>query len=213
MKVNTILFDLDGTLINTNELIIASFLHTLEHYFPGQYKREQVLPYIGPSLFTTFSSLKPGQEEEMIQMYREFNHKMHDELVTEYETVYETLEELKQAGFKLGIVTTKLKNTVTMGLALTKLDRFFETIVALDDVTHEKPHPEPVLKALKQLNSRPEEAIMVGDNYHDIESGKHAGTKTAGVAWSIKGKDFLAQYNPDYMLEKMSDLLAITGVK
>lgn len=213
MKVNTILFDLDGTLINTNELIIASFLHTLEHYFPGQYKREQVLPFIGPSLHTTFSGIKPGHEEEMIQMYREFNHKMHDELVTKYETVYETLEQLKQAGYKLGIVTTKLKNTVMMGLKLTGLERFFEVIVALDDVEHEKPNPEPVLKALKQLNSRPEEAIMVGDNYHDIESGKNAGTKTAGVAWSIKGKDYLARYNPDYMLDQMSDLIAIAGVE
>ncbi|MGG3571531.1 pyrophosphatase PpaX [Bacillus gobiensis] len=213
MKVNTILFDLDGTLINTNELIIASFLHTLEHYFPGKYKREQVLPFIGPSLHTTFTGLKPGHEEDMIKMYREFNHKMHDELVTEYETVYETLEQLKQSGFKLGIVTTKLKNTVTMGLKLTGLERFFEAIVTLDDVENEKPHPEPVLKALKQLNSKPGEAIMVGDNYHDIESGKSAGTKTAGVAWSIKGKDYLAKYKPDYMLDKMSDLIAIAGVK
>lgn len=213
MKVNTILFDLDGTLINTNELIIASFLHTLEFYFPGKYEREQVLPFIGPSLHTTFTGLKPGHEEDMIKMYREFNHKMHDELVTEYETVYETLEQLKQAGFKLGIVTTKLKNTVTMGLKLTGLERFFEAIVTLDDVENEKPHPEPVLKALKQLNSKPGEAIMVGDNYHDIESGKSAGTKTAGVAWSIKGKDYLAKYKPDYMLDKMSDLIAIAGVK
>ncbi|ALC82427.1 MULTISPECIES: pyrophosphatase PpaX [Bacillus] len=213
MKVNTILFDLDGTLINTNELIIASFLHTLEHYFPGKYKREQVLPFIGPSLHTTFTGLKPGHEEDMIKMYREFNHKMHDELVTEYETVYETLEQLKQSGFKLGIVTTKLKNTVTMGLKVTGLERFFEAIVTLDDVENEKPHPEPVLKALKQLNSKPGEAIMVGDNYHDIESGKSAGTKTAGVAWSIKGKDYLAKYKPDYMLDKMSDLIAIAGVK
>lgn len=211
MKVNTILFDLDGTLINTNELIIASFLHTLEHYFPGQYKREHVLPFIGPSLHTTFSGLKPGFEEEMIKMYREFNHKMHDELVTEYETVYETLEQLKREGYKLGIVTTKMKHTATMGLKLTGLERFFSAIVALDDVENEKPHPEPVLKALKLLDSRPEEAIMVGDNYHDIEAGKNAGTKTAGVAWSIKGKDYLARFNPDYMLDKMSDLIATCG--
>lgn len=94
--VTTILFDLDGTLINTNELIIASFLHTLEHYYPSRYKREDVLAFIGPSLFETFSSMDAEKTEEMISMYRTYNHQMHDTLVTEYETVYETLDELKK---------------------------------------------------------------------------------------------------------------------
>ncbi|MBU8787555.1 MULTISPECIES: pyrophosphatase PpaX [Bacillus] len=213
MKINTVLFDLDGTLINTNELIIASFLHTLEHYAPGRYQREDVLAFIGPSLYETFSGIHKDKAEKMISMYREFNHKMHDQLVTEYDTVYETLDRLAEEGYKLGIVTTKLRDTVNMGLKLTGLDRFFETVVTLDDVTRAKPDPEPVLLALSKLESRPEEAIMVGDNYHDILAGKHAGTKTAGVAWTIKGEASLAKHQPDYMLGKMSDLLAILGVE
>ncbi|QHZ45466.1 pyrophosphatase PpaX [Bacillus sp. NSP9.1] len=213
MKINTVLFDLDGTLINTNELIIASFLHTLDHYAPGRYQREDVLSFIGPSLYETFSSIHPDQTDEMIRMYREFNHQMHDELVTEYETVYETLERLRAEGYKLGIVTTKLRDTVNMGLKLTGLDAFFETVVTLDDVERPKPDPEPVLLALSKLDSRPAEAIMIGDNYHDILAGKHAGTKTAGVAWTIKGEESLAKHHPDYMLSKMSDLLQILGVE
>ncbi|KXZ17313.1 pyrophosphatase [Bacillus nakamurai] len=212
-RVNTILFDLDGTLINTNELIIASYLHTLDHYCPGRYQREDVLPFIGPPLYETFSGINAAKCDEMISMYRAFNHDMHDELVTEYETVYETLDELKKAGYKLGIVTTKLRDTVNMGLALTGIGPFFETVVTLDDVKNPKPDPEPVRLALRQLASEPSEAIMVGDNYHDVLAGKNAGTKTAGVAWTIKGAKELAKHEPDYMLEKMSDLLQITGVK
>lgn len=100
-----------------------------------------------------------------------------------------------------------------MGLKLTGIGEFFETVVTLDDVTMAKPDPEPVLLALKQLGSEPAEAIMVGDNYHDVLAGKNAGTKTAGVAWTIKGPETLAKHEPDYMLEKMSDLLQIVGVK
>ncbi|MFD2214702.1 pyrophosphatase PpaX [Metabacillus endolithicus] len=213
MKINTLLFDLDGTLINTNELIIESFLHTLHWYYPDQYKREDVLPFIGPTLYDTFNSINAEKVEEMVKVYRKFNHEQHDVLVKEYETVFETVKTLKEKGFKLGIVTTKIRATVNMGLTLTKLDQFFDVVVTLDDVENAKPHPEPVLKALEQLGSKPEEAIMVGDNHHDVEAGKNAGTKTAGVAWSIKGRDYISSHNPDYLLETMSDLLPIVGVE
>ncbi|MCM3162183.1 pyrophosphatase PpaX [Metabacillus litoralis] len=213
MKINTLLFDLDGTLINTNELIIESFLHTLHSYYPDQFKREDVLPFIGPTLYDTFNSINPEKVEEMVKVYRKFNHEQHDVLVKEYETVFETVKTLKEKGFKLGIVTTKIRATVNMGLTLTKLDQFFDVVVTLDDVENAKPHPEPVLKALEQLGSKPEETIMVGDNHHDVEAGKNAGTKTAGVAWSIKGRDYISSHNPDYLLETMSDLLPIVGVE
>jgi len=213
MNVNTILFDLDGTLINTNELIIQSFLHTLEKYYPNKYTREDVLSFIGPPLYDTFVAMDKERVQEMIDTYRAFNHAQHDVLVKEYETVYETVKTLHEKGFKLGIVTTKIRSTVLMGVKLTKLDRFFDCIITLDDVERAKPDPEPVFKALAELKSTPQETIMVGDNHHDILAGKNAGTKTAGVAWTIKGREYLEQYQPDYMLEKMSDLLAIVGVK
>jgi len=213
MNINTILFDLDGTLINTNELIIQSFLHTLEKYYPNKYTREDVLPFIGPPLYDTFAAMDKERVQEMIDTYRAFNHAQHDVLVKEYDTVYETVKALHEQGFKLGIVTTKIRSTVLMGVKLAKLDRFFDCIVTLDDVERAKPDPEPIFKALKQLESAPQETIMVGDNYHDILAGKNAGTKTAGVAWTIKGREYLEQYHPDYMLDKMSDLLAVVGVR
>ena len=209
MRINTVLFDLDGTLINTNELIISSFLHTLNTYYPNQYKREDVLPFIGPSLHDTFSKIDESKVEEMITSYRKFNHDHHDELVEEYETVYETVRELKKQGYKVGIVTTKARQTVEMGLKLSKLDEFFDVVVTIDDVEHVKPHPEPLQKALELLDAKPEEALMVGDNHHDIVGGQNAGTKTAAVSWTLKGRAYLEAYKPDFMLDKMSDLLSI----
>ncbi|MEH7383026.1 pyrophosphatase PpaX [Bacillus sp. JJ1533] len=214
MAINTLLFDLDGTLIDTNELILQSFLHTFETYFPERrYTREEILPFNGPTLHESFSSVDPERAEEMIAEYRRFNHEKHDELVTEFPDVFDTIKTLKEKGYKIGVVTTKVRNTVNMGLKLTKLDQFFDVVVTLDDVKNPKPDPEPVLLALKLLGSTPDEAIMVGDNYQDIVAGQNAGTKTAGVAWSHKGKDFLMEYKPDFMLENMSDLLDIVLVK
>ncbi|GLB59809.1 pyrophosphatase PpaX [Cytobacillus sp. NCCP-133] len=209
MSINTILFDLDGTLIDTNELIISSFLHTLGKYYPERYKREDVLPFMGPTLHETFESISPEKVEEMITVYREYNIKNHDVLVKEFEGVFETVRTLKESGYKLGIVTTKVSNVVEKGLKLTNLDPFFDVVVTLDDVEKPKPDPEPILKALELLDAKPEEAIMVGDNSHDIEGGKNAGTKTAGVAWTAKGREFLARFEPDYMLDNMADLLDI----
>lgn len=213
MAINTLLFDLDGTLIDTNDLIISSFLHTLGHYYPEQYKREDVLPFIGPTLLETFSSIDKDRAQEMIEKYREHNLANHDLLVKEFEGVFDTIKTMHEKGYKLGIVTTKMRHTVNMGLRLTKLDQFFDVVVCLDDVQHAKPDPEPIFKALSLLESSAEEAIMVGDNYHDILAGKNAGTKTAGVAWTVKGKEHLAEFHPDYMLEHMSDLFTIIGVK
>ncbi|WP_210365327.1 pyrophosphatase PpaX [Bacillus sp. REN3] len=211
-KIDTVLFDLDGTLIDTNELIVSSFLHTMETYFPGQYGREDVLPFLGPSLQETFEKLRPDGYEEMIKTYRTYNLENHDMLVKEFAGVYETVRTLKENGFELGIVTTKLSDVVQKGLKLTGLDEFFEVVVALDHVEKPKPDPEPLLKALEMLGSTPERAIMVGDNHHDILGGKNTGTKTAGVAWSIKGREHLEKYNPDYILENMADILPILGV-
>ncbi|MEH7335189.1 pyrophosphatase PpaX [Neobacillus drentensis] len=211
-KITTILFDLDGTLIDTNELIITTYLHTLEKYYPSRFQREDVLPFMGPTLHEAFGSIDPDRVEEMILEYRAFNIANHDELVREFEGVLETVQTLKEKGYKLGVVTTKRHDVTLKGLRLMGLEPFFEVIVAYDHVSKTKPDPEPIFKALEQLGSAPDEAIMVGDNYHDILAGKNAGTQTAGCAWSIKGREYIAKYEPDYILENMTDLLPILGV-
>ncbi|OXS61538.1 pyrophosphatase PpaX [Rossellomorea vietnamensis] len=210
-RITTILFDLDGTLINTNDLIISSFLHTLNHYYPGQYGEEDVHPFMGPPLEESFGGLDPDKMEEMCAHYRAYNHEHHDSLVTEFEGVYETVKTLYDNGYKLAIVSTKVRDVVLKGLDLMNLRPFFEVIITLDEVENAKPHPEPIEKALVALGSSPGEAIMIGDNHHDILAGKNAGVLSAGVAWSAKGREHLAHYEPDFMLENMRDLLAIVG--
>lgn len=211
MNIRTILFDLDGTLIDTNDLIIASFAHTIKEYSNRTYTRKEILDFIGPPLRESLARINPEQVEAMVETYRKHNIEHHQTYVKAYDGVVDTVQKLKEQGYQLGIVTTKMKNTVEMGLEIAGLSGVFETIITLDDVTNAKPHPEPIVRALEALNSRASEALMVGDNTHDIEAGHNAGTHTAGVAWTVKGREVLDQLRPDYMLEHMSDLLEITG--
>lgn len=212
-KITTLLFDLDGTLINTNELIIASFLHTLNHYYPNKYDRNDVIPYIGPPLTETFAKIDPKRVEEMVHRYRAHNQEHHDRLVEEYDGVYEAIAGLKHAGFKLGIVTSKMRDMCQRGMKIGRLEGLFDVVVAINDVTLAKPDPEPIFKALEQLHSTPAETMMVGDNFHDIVAGKNAGTLTAGVAWTMQGKEYLQSFDPDYMLDDMRDLLRLLRVE
>lgn len=207
--MKALLFDFDGTLLNTNDLIIQTFMHVLEERFPGQYSPQDCIKFIGPSLKETFEQITPNEVDQMIFNYRKWNHQHHDELVTEFEGVKETLQQLDDLGIRMVIVSTKQRETIKRGLQLMDAERFFEFYIGIEDVEHVKPHPEPVLKAIEKLGVSKEDVLMIGDNYHDIEAGKNAGVKTAGVAWSIKGEEFLQQFNPDYMLQHMEDLIPI----
>ncbi|MFC4737021.1 pyrophosphatase PpaX [Bacillus daqingensis] len=207
-ELNTVLFDLDGTLINTIDLIVASFEHTLNQYFPGVYGREDIAGFIGPPLSETFTRLNPDYADDMISVYRRFNHAHHDELVKGYDGVHETLDYLQRHAYSLAVVTTKRSDTARKGLKLMNMEQYFPVVVALDHVSKWKPDPEPLLNALGQLNRRPAQAVMVGDSEHDILAGKNTGTRSAGVSWSIKGRDHLQRFEPDAMLEQMTDLIS-----
>ncbi|WP_217588569.1 pyrophosphatase PpaX [Lentibacillus saliphilus] len=211
MSIRTILFDLDGTLIDTNELIIQSFLHTFNHY-GYSFTKEDILSFNGPPLEETFEKIAPGRSADLIATYRAHNFAHHEQYVKPFPHVVDVLHTLKEAGFALGIVTTKMRQGVDLGLEVTGLKDMFNTIVTLDDVTQPKPHPEPVLKAMTELGGDPATTIMIGDNYHDIEAGHRAHVLTAGVAWTGKGEATLHSYEPTYMLQSMTDLLSIVGI-
>lgn len=213
LTIRTLLFDLDGTLIDTNPLIIESFIYTIKKHTGKVYTKEQVLPFIGPPLIESMQKIDPNQTEELMHTYIDHNIKNHEGFVEPYPTVVETIKTLFEKGYKLAIVTTKITENARLGLEITGLAPYFDVVIGLNEVENAKPNPEPIFKALDALGEPPEHALMIGDNYHDIEAGQNAGTKTAGVAWSIKGRETLEALSPDYMLEELADLLKILGVE
>ncbi|WP_339158121.1 pyrophosphatase PpaX [Paenibacillus sp. FSL W8-0186] len=211
MNIDTVLFDLDGTIVDTNELIIASFQHVLDKHKQPR-TREQIIPYMGMTLEQQFQAFSGWEDvAELVTDYRSFNTMHHDTMVKGFPHVGEVVSTLKEKGMKLGIVTTKIRPSTMRVLEMFDLLKYMDAIVTVQDVTHPKPHPEPVLTAIQQLNADPKRTLMVGDSPADIKSAQAAGALSAAVAWSLKGAEELKKYNPDYILEDMLDLYGILG--
>lgn len=208
MNYRYVLFDLDGTLLDTNELILRSFEHALDLHVPGQYTRADVLPHMGEPLVDQMERFVPGRSKELVATYRKFNIEQHDELVTEFPQVKDVLGRLHKAGVKMAIVTSKMRLTAQMGWDLVGIGQYFDAFVTADDTEKHKPHPDPLLLAMKLLGADPAETLMVGDSPYDILGGQAAGVKTAGVAWSLRGEAGLKPHNPDYMIHTMQELEA-----
>ncbi|KGE19863.1 pyrophosphatase PpaX [Paenibacillus wynnii] len=208
--IECVLFDLDGTIVDTNELIINSFMHALKQNSLPLLSREQIIPHMGTTLqqqMRAFSGLEDVSKLEL--SYREFNYEHHDALVRPFPQVNETMEELRRRGIKMGIVTTKIRPTTIKALEMFDLMQYMDTIVTVNDVTEPKPHPEPVLTAVHNLGVDLRKTLMVGDSAVDIQSAKSAGVVAAGVAWSLKGEEILRKYEPDYIIHDMAEILAI----
>jgi pyrophosphatase PpaX len=212
LKKPIVLFDLDGTLIDTNDLILASFMHTLERHCPGKYTEKDVLACMGEPLFEQMRRFDPGQAEEMVKTYHTHNVAHHDLYVKEFPHVRETLQEMHRAGVIMGIVSNKRRQVVEMGLKRFGLDKFMRTVVCLGDAEKGKPEPDLIFLALEQLGAAPEEALMVGDSRFDLIAAKRAGVRSVAVGWSLH-RDELKQYEPDFFVEDIRELLVITGVR
>ena len=213
-RITTVLFDLDGTILDTNELIIQSFLHALRGIAPPEFGREHIIPSMGMPLehqLRLFSGRE--QVEDLIAAYRAFNLREHDAYVKPFPLVGEVLAELRRGGLRLGVVTTKMRLTTEKGLRFVGIYDDMDAIVTIDDVAHPKPHPEPVETAMRQLAARPEETLMVGDSVVDIQSAAAAGAVPVGVAWSLKGANVLREAGARYVIDDMRELYDLTGLE
>ena len=204
--VTTVLFDFDGTIADTNHLISESYLHVLNKHYPGKYDSEKVRPFNGPSLDDVFTQINPATSIEMVKEYRTYNHRMHDELIRSFPNVKESLAELRAAGLKLAVVSTKYNEILRKGLDLLELTDYFMEIIGGEDYQNPKPDPEPLELAMSRLGVSPADCLMVGDNWQDIQGARNAGVRSAFVKWSMKTPEEMAPYNPDIMVETMAEL-------
>ncbi len=210
-QLQTVLFDLDGTLIDSIRLILDSYHHTLtQHNLPAR-SDEEWLRGVGTPLHVQFSHWHDSPEmlEAMIATYREFNLKHHDRMVTVYPGVVEAVRQIKSSGIQTGLVTSKNRQGALRGLALVGLEALMDVMVCADEVSNPKPHPEPVEKAVALLGADPGRTVYVGDSIHDMHSGRAAGVKTAAALWGPFGRSHLESAGPDYWLEKPEDLVGL----
>jgi pyrophosphatase PpaX len=206
-----VLFDLDGTLIDSIELILKSAQFAFTKCGMACPSDAEWLRGVGRPLPVMFGHFAPGREAELIAAYREYQMAHHDRLVTVYPGVPKMLETLAAAGHRMGIVTSKATPLAMRALTFTGIDRYFETVIGMDLCKRHKPDPEPVLIALDQLSSGPAGAWFVGDSVHDMESGNAAGVATVGALWGPFTKEDLVPSHPRYLAVTPTEVVALIG--
>lgn len=203
------LFDLDGTLVDTTELITRSFRHAYSEVL-GELKPDEVLmANVGQPLMKQMELLSGDKAQELYDTYRVFNHARHDEYIRTYPGIDELLAELKSRGAKLAVVTSKSRSTMEMAFRSIPIDHYFDTLIATDDTDNHKPHPQPLLLAMRRLDLTPEECVYIGDSPFDIQAGQAAGMATAAVAWGMFAPVRLKELEPDFYFEKPDGILEL----
>lgn len=203
--IKCVLFDLDGTLIQTTEIIIETFKVTFQKYFPHiQLSDDDYTNMLGQTLFTTFGYYTSNQDEinEVVQFYRTYSDDIIEQGLKSYPGAVEIMTFLKKKNVKIGVVTSKMRHVATHHLKLTGLVDFIDGLVGYEDVTEHKPSPEPILKALQLFGTKPQSTIYIGDHENDIISAKKAGILTCAVTYSQRLKETLS-YNPDYAIDEL----------
>lgn len=209
-KFGYILFDLDGTLIDTTPLILESFRYTINKHCGESKCDKELIKYMGIPLRSSFKDMYPGMEDILVSTYREFNENKHDSYCGVFIDINNVLHELAGNGITLGVVTSKRRELALKGMRLFDLEKYMSVFIGLEDTEKHKPDGEPILKALKMLPPADRNTVLyVGDSPYDILCAKNAGVKSAAVGWSHVSENELLKLKPDYYLSCPCDLLSL----
>ncbi len=198
-QIKGILFDNDGTLVDTENLILSSFRHTLQTAFGEVPPDEVLLKKVGQPLSVQMADFATDDvpAEELCRIYREHNHRIHDGMIRLFPGVYEMLDVLKSRGYKMGVVTSKTRELASHGLNVLGVLPFFEFVVGGYDLPKHKPDPEPVIYGAELLGLAPEECAYVGDSPFDMQAGNGAGCLTIAALWGMFPASTLRSEHPD----------------
>lgn len=207
--IEAILFDLDGTLIDTVDLIRSSFRHATRVVLGESMPDDVMMAGVGMPLANQMRDFSPEHAEELLRVYRAHNAEAHDGMVREYPGTEEVLVELERRGMPMGVVTSKGTTMTLRGLRLFGLERFFRVVVTSDDVPLHKPDPYPVAHAAELLGVRVERCMYVGDSPHDMESALAAGALAAAALWGAFTPEQVLAPGPDLALADIHELLRV----
>jgi pyrophosphatase PpaX len=206
--IRNVIFDLDGTLADSEELIINSFQHTYMIHIGKKMEHNYIKSSFGAPLKDVMKKEFGENHETAINDYREFHIKNFEKFIKLFEGAKEIVEYLYNSNINLGIVTSRLSNTTIRILELYDIKKYFKSIITADMTENHKPHPEPLQKCLAELNAKAKESIFVGDTLYDLECAKNTGTISAIVGWSDVDLK-TSNMNPDFILNSYVDLKKI----
>jgi pyrophosphatase PpaX len=210
MRFAVVLFDLDGTVIDSGAIILASMRHAAKEVLGAEPPDELLMAAVGgPGLEAQMQALAPDRVEELVSVYRAHNEPLHDELVC-CDGMEDVLVRLKDEGRRLGIVTAKRQATVDLAFNVLPLRHLFDVVVGGDETKRHKPDPEPLLLAARRLDVAPETCAYVGDSPFDIRAAKAAGMHAIAVTWGgIHDRDKLEAEKPDAVVDTAEELYGV----
>jgi pyrophosphatase PpaX len=203
-----ILFDLDGTLIDTIELLLSSARHTFDGWHRRAPTQEEWIAGIGTPLVVQLRAYAESEDEvaALLTRYRAYQNEHHDRLTRHYDGAPDLLAELARRGHPLGVVTSKASAIARRSLAHVGLEHFFQAIIGFDETARHKPDPEPVFLALERLGVPADRAVFVGDSPHDIHAGNAAGVVTIAALWGPFSRETLAAAQLNHFIESLGEL-------
>ncbi|MGX8832804.1 prolipoprotein diacylglyceryl transferase [Amedibacillus sp. YH-ame6] len=206
-----VIFDLDGTLVDTKDLVFASFVHTFKKYKPDYVlSEEELYSFLGPTLKQSFARyFDASLVDELIAYYREFNHKVHDEYVKEVPHVKETLQYLKENDYDIAIVSNKLQEIVRMGLRKFDLEQYFDVVIGSEDMEKAKPSPKGLLKACELLHRTHDDIVYIGDAPSDIRTCKNMGAYSVAFILEDNRANEMMKEKPCAFITDMKELITI----
>ena len=208
MRYPVVLFDLDGTVVDSGGIILASMRHAARTVLGREYSDQELLASVGgPGLEAQMAVLAEDRVDELVRVYRAHNEPLHDTL--EFcPGMADALTTLKQQGRRLGLVTAKRRVTVELAFARLPLADLFEIVVGGDETERHKPSPEPLELGLERLGVGPEGTAYVGDSPFDMQAARAARMASIGVTWGrIHGRDSLRE--ADAVVDTAEELLAV----
>ena len=208
IRFPVVLFDLDGTVVDSAAIILASMRHATREVLGREYGDEELMRTVGgPGLDAQMAALAPDRVDELVRVYRAHNEPLHDELEA-CPGMADALVRLAAEGRRLGIVTAKRRSTAELAFERVPLGHLFETIVGGDDTERHKPDPQPLLLAAERMDADPAQTAYVGDSPFDIRAAKAAGMYAVGVTWGrIHDRGLLEAEAPDALVDSPEELL------
>lgn len=202
----TVLFDLDGTLADTIPLIVASYQHAFRTVLAEEIAEARARAWIGRPLLPALLEESPEHGVELDRVYREWNLANTARLIRRYEGVPELLEQLAAADVTIAVATSKRRETARFALVGVGIDHLVDVVAALEDTTHHKPAPDPLLHAAAALSVDPTDCVYVGDATVDVLAARAAGMSAVAVTWGAGERDALAATGPDALVDTVPDL-------
>jgi pyrophosphatase PpaX len=210
--IKCILFDFDGTIIDSDEIIIKALEYTVREVTGNEPDMDKIYSSLGLILLDQMKILAPCNPELAVEKYKSFYREHMDSMTGIFPNVVNTLKELKKLEIKNAVVSNKGIHGINHGLDKFKLRDYFDAVVSAYDVENNKPHPEPAYKALKMLDAKPEQSLLIGDSPNDIRCGINAGIKTVLVGWTIYPDKGFTGVKADYTINDFREILDIVSL-